>query len=156
MADRDTRALHVVSIILQVGRQAQAAWVTAAIVLSLQAGHAGDTDIGISAAEAVVATAIPMAGELHADTSIGDAVEAVAGTASCTSQESSHANTSEAADKILTVDGLGKAPSAANSGAHHMRAVNQSQAVKTHENGGIEILAVVQSLVVELRMLLRL
>ena len=128
----------------------------AAIVKSLRAGPAGDTDIGVSPAEAGVMTAVPMAKKLHVNTSVGDAAEAVARTASHTSPKSNHTNTSDAADTSLAVDGQVKAPSAASGGALHMTAVNQSQAVKTHGNGDSVTLAAVQNLTVESRMLLRL
>ena len=141
---------------LQAVRQLQAASIIAAIVKSLLAGHAGDTDIGVSAAEAGVMTAVPMAGKLHASTSVGDVAEAVARTASRSSQKSDHTNTNDAADMTLAVDGQVKAPSAASGSALHMTAVNQSQAVKTHGNGVSVTLAAVQNLTVESRMLLRL
>lgn len=141
---------------LQVARQPQAASMTAAIVMSLQAGHTGDTDVGISAAEAVVVmTAGPMTRKRQESTSIGDVAEPVARTAGCTSRNP-HANTNGAAGMILAVDVQGKAQSAAGGGTYRMRAVSQSLAVKTHENVIEVVLAVVQDLMKEWKMLLKL
>lgn len=138
---------------LQVARQPQAASMTAAIVMSLQAGHTGDTDVGISAAEAVVVmTAAPMTRKRQESTSIGDVAEPVARTAGCTSRNP-HANTNGAAGMILAVDVQGKAQSAVGG---RMRAVSQSLAVKTHENVIEVVLAVVQDLMKEWKMLLKL